>query len=192
MEEEDPVKSTEPEEHKKPDHRNTIIYVLIIVVIGLVACFGTYLFLSSENKHQDHATADTSVSEPTTDTAKPEKTEESDKSDGALPESTMKTGLKSTAKPTPAKQQEDSDYLIPGSDTRKVTVSDLAGMSAQELTYARNEIYARHGKVFKHNELNRYFQTKSWYHADPSFVDTMTSSLEQNNASFILQYQKDN
>ena len=102
--------------------------------------------------------------------------EETEKSDGALPESTMKTGLKSTAEPV---KQDASDYL--GSDTGKVTASDLAGMNAQKLTYAR------HRKVFRHNELNRYFQTKSWYHAD-----TMTSSLEQNNASFILQYQKDN
>ena len=122
---------------------------------------------------------------------KTEKTQTSDSD--VLPDSDTNSSTKVIQKTTPKHTaDDDSGYLLPDSASSSVTASDLEGMSARDLTYARNEIYARHGKVFTHDELNRYFQTKSWYSPDPSFQDTMLSKLEANNASYILQYQKDN
>lgn len=59
---------------------------------------------------------------------------------------------------------EDSNgYILPDSDSRKLKKSDLAGMTAQQLSYAKNEIYARHGRIFKSSELQDYFNQKDWY-----------------------------
>jgi hypothetical protein len=47
--------------------------------------------------------------------------------------------------------EDPNGYILPDSDSRKLKKSDLAGMTAQQLSYAKNEIYARHGRVFLQN-----------------------------------------
>lgn len=94
---------------------------------------------------------------------------------------------------TPEAAMDDPNgYLLPDSGTRYITEDDLTDMTAQELTYARNEIYARYGKVFESSELNDYFNSKDWYDPEDAFEDKDLSELEAENANFILNYQKDN
>ncbi len=85
--------------------------------------------------------------------------------------------------------ENDQDYILPNSQTTALTDADLAELTAQELTYARNEIYARHGRIFESQELNTYFQGKSWYTANPDFDDSEISEMEAANAGFISEYQ---
>lgn len=89
---------------------------------------------------------------------------------------------------------DDSDsYVIPDSDTRKLKKSDLKGLSAWELRIARNEIYARHGRLFQDQELQDYFDEQDWYsgYIDPEdFVDSKElTKLERRNAKFISEYE---
>ncbi len=88
---------------------------------------------------------------------------------------------------------EDSNgYILPDSDSRKLKKSDLAGMTAQQLSYAKNEIYARHGRIFKSSELQDYFNQKDWYEKNDDFKDEDLSKKEAENTEFIDAYQKDN
>lgn len=88
---------------------------------------------------------------------------------------------------------EDSNgYILPDSASRKLKKSDLAGMTAQQLSYAKNEIYARHGRVFKSSELQDYFNQKDWYEKNDDFKDEDLSKKEAENTEFIDAYQKDN
>lgn len=88
---------------------------------------------------------------------------------------------------------EDSNgYILPDSNSRKLKKSDLAGMTAQQLSYAKNEIYARHGRVFKSSELQDYFNEKDWYEENDDFKDEDLSKKEAENTEFIAAYQKDN
>lgn len=82
------------------------------------------------------------------------------------------------------------DFILPHSSTNYLDEDDLRYLSAADLTYARNEIFARHGYVFKSNELNEYFQSKAWYEADYNF-DGSLSDVEAYNAEFIKSYQND-
>lgn len=82
-------------------------------------------------------------------------------------------------------------FIIPYSSDILLTESDLEGLSAKELTYARNEIYARHGYVFKSSELNDYFNGMSWYLPNPNFDGTLYG-VEEANAIFIKTYQEEN
>lgn len=87
-------------------------------------------------------------------------------------------------------------YILPYSDSEELTESDLEDFSNQQLTYARNEIYAREQCVFKSSELNGYFKGKEWYDPKKSRKAAdyygKLSSIEQRNADFIRQYQDDN
>ena len=88
--------------------------------------------------------------------------------------------------------EDPNGYILPDSDSRKLKKSDLAGMTAQQLSYAKNEIYARHGRVFKSSELQDYFNEKNWYEENDDFKDEDLSKKEAENTKFIAAYQKDN
>ena len=99
----------------------------------------------------------------------------------------------------PAQPEEDeekesdltADYIIPDSNTKLLTDADIQGLTAQELNYARNEIYARHGRMFDSKELQDYFDSKSWYKAEypADEFDAESGSIlnetEKKNADFL-------
>ena len=85
------------------------------------------------------------------------------------------------------------EYVIPGSDTRYVTEEDLEGLTSEELRYARNEIFARHGRRFQDKDLQSYFDSKSWYNGttDPKdFDEHLLNQYESYNRDFIVTYEK--
>lgn len=63
------------------------------------------------------------------------------------------------------------------------------GMYAEDLRLLRNEIFAKHGRVFKDAKLQKYFEGQSWYKADPTFTDenlpTILSETEFKNIASI-------
>ena len=54
-------------------------------------------------------------------------------------------------------------YIFYDSNTRLLTEADVAGLTAQEACFAKNEIYARRGYIFVSTELSDYFNAKNWY-----------------------------
>lgn len=87
----------------------------------------------------------------------------------------------------------DEDYILPDSGTRKLTNSDLAGLDADELELARNEIYARAGRRFNTDYIQDYFEDKWWYVgtiAPEDFTEDMLNDVEKYNVNFIRNYEK--
>lgn len=108
------------------------------------------------------------------------------------PEKRSGSGAKpgGTAMEKPAKTAKDE--LFPESRTRNLTEADLKGKSAWELTLIRNEIYARHGYVFKRAELANHFKKRPWYKpvtGDQERVWRQMSETERRNVEFIQEYQ---
>lgn len=62
-----------------------------------------------------------------------------------------------------ALEAEDGDYLLPEADAVCLTGQDLAGLSADQLRLARNEIFARQGRTFQDQALQDYFDQQDWY-----------------------------
>lgn len=91
---------------------------------------------------------------------------------------------------------EDGDYIISSSGTKVLKDADIEGMSAKELNYARNEIFARHGRKFESKELRDYFESKSWYKGRYSAeeFDKKSSSVlnntEKKNVEFLEKAEK--
>ena len=87
------------------------------------------------------------------------------------------------------------DYILPDSSTRVYSRCELKNMSLWELYLARNEIYARYGRGFHHQDLRDYFSTKSWYHEryTPEQFESMSSPLnrvEEKNVATMLSIEK--
>jgi len=90
------------------------------------------------------------------------------------------------SKPDPAQ----TGWYFPDSDERLLTAADIEGLSKNDLKIARNEIYARHGRRFNNPELQRWFDSCSWYTGtiDPKdFTDEMLNDVELANAKFLLK-----
>lgn len=69
--------------------------------------------------------------------------------------------------------------------TKEIKEEMLYGLFVEDLRVLRNEIYARHGRIFKDAELQKYFAAQSWYKPNPEFKDEMLSELEFKNLSLI-------
>jgi hypothetical protein len=54
----------------------------------------------------------------------------------------------------------------------------------------RNELYARHGKIFTDQQLQAYFAAMPWYKPDPAFKESMLTELERKNAQTLLDHEK--
>ena len=98
-----------------------------------------------------------------------------------------------TATPYVPPSQQSSYYLIPDSDSRYLTEADLKNLSWRELSLARNEIYARHGRRFSKAEIQAYFDSQSWYYGtiEPAdFRADWLSKIEYANIKLIKDYEK--
>ncbi len=71
----------------------------------------------------------------------------------------------------PAMAGADRQYLIPDSNTRLLTWDELEKWDRHSLSYVFNEIFARHGYVFKAGgKYDQWFSSQPWYrpNADPN------------------------
>lgn len=74
--------------------------------------------------------------------------------------------------------------------TKPIARAVLEGLFIEDVVQMRQEIYARHGKVFKEPWLQKYFSSFDWYKADPNFTDAALSEVEKKNIATIAAYEK--
>ena len=162
----EPVEETDTHEVKAEKKKGTMIAVCILIAV----CVVLVIFIVLKHAGGSSASAD-----PASETAS--QSDEAEKTAEPVPTETASA-------PTIASE----DYILPDSGTRLLNDSDVEGLSLQQINYAKNEIYARHGRKFNSRELQDYFNSKSWYNGtiDPDdFTDSMLSSIEQQNVQFL-------
>jgi tetratricopeptide (TPR) repeat protein len=108
--------------------------------------------------------------------------------------------LAPAAPATPAVQEKQEDalgipenlrsvesFLTPAD--RIITGAELQGRSKAELRVMRNEVYARHGRVFQSPDLHDYFTQKPWYSQNPSYSDSLLTDVDKENVRFIQEVE---
>ncbi len=168
-----------------------ILALVLAVIIGFIIIIGGILFFTSGNS-QEKAT---------------KKSVETKELKSVLPsggetkvvEKITISANGSSKKVEEEKEEEEltEDYIIADSNTKILTSSDISGLSAKELNYAKNEIYARHGRKFSSAELQKYFESKSWYEGkyEPSVFDSkysasVLSDTEKKNTDFLREAEE--
>ncbi|MEK6263439.1 MAG: YARHG domain-containing protein [Clostridium sp.] len=106
-----------------------------------------------------------------------------------IPASTVETDT--TKSNHDAKSDGDANYIFTKSSSEKLLESVLATLSKENLALARNEIYARHGYVFKSQPLNSYFDSKTWYKPNTSFkgLNGDFNAVESYNINLITKHE---
>ena len=59
--------------------------------------------------------------------------------------------------------EERNGFMFPHSDTELIPQDQISKLTDEELRYAINEIWARHGYIFENKELYNYYRQFSWY-----------------------------
>ena len=105
--------------------------------------------------------------------------------------------------------EDDKVYLIKGDEkssnryekakhlsytaTVKYTVQNLSKLDSYGLKITRNEIYARHGRMFNDKDLQEYFERQKWYvpqTASNDFDSSCLNEVERYNIELIKTYEQ--
>ncbi len=92
--------------------------------------------------------------------------------------------------PAPSPTATDSSYILPYSNSVYLSWDELDLLTRSDIEYARNEIYARRGYVFKEQRFKNYFNNKTWYVPNSGFHEGMFNSVEKANIEAIVSYEK--
>ena len=79
-----------------------------------------------------------------------------------------------------AEESTGSEFVFPDSDKRYLTEEEVRSVDVELLSVGRNEIFARHGYIFKTENLQEYFESTSWYEGTVP-GDQFNSEKEFNN-----------
>jgi len=88
----------------------------------------------------------------------------------------------------------DSDYIFPDSNRRYLTEEEVAEVDLHALFIARNEIYARYGRLFHDSGLQDYFDSMDWYHGTilpEDFDSSLLNVYEVANIHLFLQFEEE-
>lgn len=210
---------------KRNGGRIAIIIIVIIALIaaiafGVVQCMGPAV--SGSDASSETSASGTTASTSSASTASSASTSTSTSSASASTSSAASgasasasaaspSGSASAASPAqqeaPAQAQPEPEpepepayndyYVLPDSSYNYYSYDDLSGMSTYDLYIARNEIFARHGRMFNRSDLQEYFNSQAWYEPiyTPSEFDAIQNSVlsdcEMSNAKLMRQVEAD-
>ena len=90
-------------------------------------------------------------------------------------------------------QKEGSGFIFPNSSEEIIDKSLIKNLSDEDLRYAINEIYARHGYIFKDDSLRKYYEQFDWYKEEikpDDFTLSLFNSIESKNVE-AMQKERD-
>ena len=86
-----------------------------------------------------------------------------------------------------------SEYILPDSSKRLLKAKEVKDLSKAQCRLAKNEIYARHGRLFLDKSLQNYFDKQSWYNGyikPEDFKEGVLSKTEKKNIKLLTKYEK--
>jgi RNA polymerase subunit RPABC4/transcription elongation factor Spt4 len=167
------ISADEPQEIGKGSNKLLWVALVLILCAGLA---GGYFFFSQKNKgaKADVVRADTVINE-----------------SGMTSDEEAEWLNQRAEKNTESAQALNEGYDETLSE-RKLSESDVEGLTSNELTLKRNSIYARHGYRFKRDDLFNHFSQFPWYSpstSDMAEVYNRMSDIEQYNVDFIKRHE---
>jgi hypothetical protein len=79
------------------------------------------------------------------------------------------------------------DY--PEASKQLLTANELRYTSKEVLVIMRNEIFARHGYIFKRADLHNHFVKKPWYNPQHNDVSHLLTQVEKDNIRLIKAFE---
>ena len=165
---------------------NKLIYPLSIVILfQLTSCDKILSYFNSANEDSDIKIME-----------EDEKSKQEEAKAASVEEVRKdEAPAKSIEKPEKTNANSNSGFfasgagLYPEGSQRYLSEGDVAYLSKRDLKIMRNEIFARHGYIFKTNDMMQYFNSQSWYKPLYNDVTNSLSEMEVDNVNFIKRYE---
>ena len=176
-----------------------MISAVVIVCLALIAVIFAFVMLQRRHKSEISAASDTEgQTEITIEIGKAKKEEETAGEDGdeAEEDAEDSTGESESVylvkgKDTGSNPYEKADHLA-YTDSVRYTWKELSWLDSYGLCITRNEIYARHGRMFNDQDIQDYFNRQDWYVAQTSsadFDESVLNDVELYNVELIHSYE---
>ena len=170
-------------DYRYPNNNQTDWAQIIKIIIGTLVVVAVIVLLGKQFMGNDNSDVATQSEQAASSSNQQSQGSSQSNTDPAYNEYNSYTRNNSSS------SNKTGGYIISYSSDVLLTSSDIQGLSKQQLRYARNEIYARHGRKFQSQDLRNYFNSKSWYRGviEPSnFNDkTMLTNIEIKNIQFL-------
>lgn len=98
--------------------------------------------------------------------------------------------LKFVAEIVNAKKYEGDIKTYTGREIESLTQPLTNEAKTIYIKALRNEIYARHGRIFSTSEMKQIFESAPWYRPRKDFKESDLNEIEKKNVEFILEYEK--
>lgn len=115
-------------------------------------------------------------------------TESNTKSTEPTKSDNTKKAESSNSSSSKSDESRNSGFILPYSSQRKLTVGEVSGLGGDVAQDAINEIYARHGYVFRTKSIQKYYDSQSWYHKNYNFSESDLSEIESYNIGLLRKY----
>ena len=176
-----------------------MISAVVIVCLALIAVIFAFVMLQRRHESELSAVSDTEgQTEITIEIGKAKKEEETAGEDGDEAEEAAEdsTGESESVylvkgKDTGSNPYEKADHLA-YTDSVRYTWEELSWLDSYGLCITRNEIYARHGRMFNDQDIQDYFNRQDWYVAQTSsadFDESVLNDVELYNVELIHSYE---
>lgn len=86
----------------------------------------------------------------------------------------------------------EEDFIFPASSMSYLSDSEIDQLGQEDIQQAINEIYARHGRIFKDEPYNSYFRSCEWYvplYEADEFDDSCFNDYEKTNIKKLASYR---
>lgn len=176
-----------------------MVSAVVIVCLALIAVIFAFVMLQRRHESEISAASDTEgQTEITIEIGKAKKEEETAGEDGdeAEEDAEDSTGESESVylvkgKDTGSNPYEKADHLA-YTDSVRYTLEELSWLDSYGLCITRNEIYARHGRMFNDQDIQDYFNRQDWYVAQTSsadFDESVLNDVELYNVELIHSYE---
>lgn len=158
---------------KKRQRRILITGSIVLVVLGVTG-FGVYVALGRKEKKQDHVMEGVEIT-----INLEEISEQILHSEEGFHGIYIEDG-----------RFKSKTYVIAGSDENLLTEEDIIDLTYEQLTLALKEIYARHGRTFYDDNIQAYFNAKTWYQPLPEgekYSDQLLNDVERSNVLLLKE-----
>lgn len=169
-----------------------IIVVIVIVVVLVMICAVVFFIYNNRYKIFNDITEENISQVESEKNVNSEKLEE--KTDSIQQDNNENVTNKEEQLNQKEDTQENNQYILPDSNSRYLTRFDLEGLTIDQCRIARNELYARYGRMFDDKGLQAYFNSCSWYQGTISaadFDETVFNEFEKANRDLIVQYENE-
>ncbi len=88
------------------------------------------------------------------------------------------------------------DYYYPSLSEQILTEEELYNLNLFDCMIARNELFAKHGRMFKDSFVSKIFELKSWYEPEytaaefDAMADELLTEIEKENLQILIEYEQ--